>query len=463
MNETTKETNRLNCTSSVSSFETLLQILDKEGRFQWNNQCVFLSKKHHDAYYPIRLEVKYSHTRIRIAAFTFEQAAEGATHLLQLSHGENSSDETMNLVRHQDWTKNNLLSDDDNDEDAWCAAFTTNQLETILTTHPYRTVGFHGFAFSVEQSIVVAQHAVCLALHRCSFVDGGHAFLHAFQNNNNNSNKSLRALSLHQLPWEYTVWKQLLPLLCVEELNLERITVDPDDCIAMSKIPIQLSLQRCHFTDQAQGLCQALAQTGGPQTLVLEDHAHEQARPCWSNLLQCAVQDCSNMKTLGIHFPSTWNATNHLRLVVNQLQRRNTLEGIILKNARHLQLWSEMMDTISQQTSLKKLHIIDCPKEHTDSMVGHLLHVLTRNRQLQVQLQGKGAYWRRVQQEQIEPQLSYNRLHCFAQQCQRTQDQHHRMNLLSSALDKTTRQKDPARTQLLLSSNLDSFIAHMHC
>ena len=447
---------------SIPDLETLIRILSEHGQCRWKD-CIFVSaKKHQNAVFPVRLEVKSSHTRILVAARTFEQAAEGVTYLYQLPHKSNNR---MDVLRHCDWSKQETLQEEHNfddeeeeSEDSWSGAFSIPQLLTILTSHPHRAVGFHQFTFSVEQSMVVVQHAVRIAFHNCGFTDGGNAFLQVFQGAHATP---LRALTLHQLPWDVNVWKQLLPCLRVEELTLECIAIDAEDSAFLGSVPIQLSLLQCQFSDRAQSLCQALAHTGGPQIVHLEDDAHAQAQSCWSNLLVCAVQDCSNVKTLGVHLPVTWNATNHLPLVMQYLRGNVKLERLILRNVQHPQQWSETLHILSHQTSLKHIDLIDCPREYTDVMVGHLLNVLTHNRRIQVQLQGKGEYWHRIQHKQIEPRLLYNRLHCFSQQCQQTNDQHHRMTLLSSALAKTTQQQVPERTHLLLSTNLDALIAYM--
>ncbi|GAX23343.1 hypothetical protein FisN_27Lh119 [Fistulifera solaris] len=437
---------------SAFDFDSLLHFLPEHGTFRWN-ECSFILNKHQHAVLPVQFEVEAAYTRILIAAPTVKQAAEGVSYLLQLPH---SSNDRMNIRRYRDWSKQETTDDDDGN--LWCSAFSTEQLQTILTSSHQRTVGFHHFIFSAEQSIVIACHGGKIVLHCCSFIDGGHAFLRETELN---GTSVLQTLTLNQMPWEPMVWKRLLPLLQVNEMTLENITIDAEDSDFLSKVPSQLSLLRCNFTDQAERLCQLFAQTGGPDTVVLEDEANTQAQPWWRKLLSCAVQDCENVKTLGIHIPSTWNATNHLPLAVQTMRGNKRIKRLILRNAQHPQQWSEALQMLSLQTSLQRLNLMDCCKDNADQLIKHIIDVLTHNRNFQIQLQGKGEYWHRIQREKIEPQLLYNRLHCFAEKCQQISDQCHRMTLLSSALAETIGYQAPALSHLLLTTNLDAFIACM--
>jgi hypothetical protein len=436
----------------ITDFDTLLQSLREHGTVRWH-ECSFILKKHHDTVLPVQFEVKSANKRILIAAPTVKQAAGSVTYLLQLPHAGN---DRVEIRRYRDWSKQGTPENDD--DHLWCSAFSTSQLQTICASSPHRTVGFHHFVFSAEQSFVVARHGVRTALHCCFFADGGHAFLRELELN---GTSILRALTLNQMPWETIVWKRLLPLLRVDELTLENIAIDAEDSAFISRVPSHLSLLRCHFVDQAERLCQSLAQTGGPHTLVLEDEANALAQPWWSNLLSCAVKDCANLRSLGIYCPSTWNVTNHLSLVVQRMRGNEQLKRLILRNALHPQLWPEALQILSLQTSLQRLDLLDCHREHADDLIKDIMDVLIHNRHFKVQLQGKGKYWHRIQEEKIKPQLLYNRLHCFAKQCQQTSDQCHRMALLSSALAETTGYEAPALSHLLFTSNLDAFIACM--
>jgi hypothetical protein len=437
---------------SIINLDTLLCCLREHGTFRWK-ECSFILNKHHDAVLPVQFEVKAAHTRVLIAALTVQQAVEGVTYLLQLPH---SSNDPINIRRYRDWSKEETAEDDNGN--LWCSAFSTEQLQTILTSSLERTVGFHYFIFSTEQSVAVARHGVRIALHCCSFADGGHGFLREIELN---GAATLHALTMNRLPWEPMVWKRLLPLLRVDEMSLENITIDPEDSAFLSRVPSQLSLLRCNFTDQAQIFCQSLAQTGGPHTFVLEDGPNIQAQNWWRNLLSSSVHICANVRTLGIYIPSTWNVTNHLPLVVQSLRGNKQIKRIILRNAQHLQDWSEALQTLSLHTSLQRLDLLECRKEHADQLIKHSIDALTHNRSFHIQLQGKGEYWNRIQKEKIEPQLLYNRFHCFAKQCQQTSDQCYRMAILSSALAETTGCQPPALSQLLLTTNLDAFIAYM--